>query len=48
MRCWLQHHFNSLNLYARLRNLGCPCSLALKIGGTVGAVLRPWIYRRAR
>lgn len=44
MRSRLQHLLNPLHIYCRLVSIGCPRCLALKIGGTVGQILRPVLY----
>jgi len=46
MRAWLQHHLNPMHIACRLRDCGLPFGWSLTIGGTIGALVRPIIYRR--
>lgn len=48
MRSFFQHHLNAQHIACRLRDCGLSWSWALRIGGTIGALFRPLIYRRAK
>jgi len=43
----LQHYFNSLHLFCRLRSLGLSKSRALRLCRVWEKVIHPYIYRRA-